>query len=391
MRQTGFFCQNISNYIVIAFADGMSASLAVGFVSFVFVVPLFCKVFEVFLRRRSTVGNLAKKSVVITGCDSGFGRLLALRTVALGMPTFATCKTEEGVRSLKQLLSDISPESSEKTWVLQLDVTSQSSVEEAYAFVRDNLGSSGVSQGLVGRQLALSLIFRVCKRNDYHIFYLAQLWALVNNAGILGVSLPDEWLTVDDYRQTMEVNFLGQIRTTQTFRPMLENSHGRMIFMSSVLGRVSTPLLGPYQTTKHALDSYVDMLRQELLCRNVFVSIVEPGFFTTNLTNGGDPLKSYIEEGRLGEKEAKEIAAYGSHKLFLDKFCSKRTELVTKAYEEAITSKYPRYRYTVGIDAFLFWIPLAYLPTWFALRMSAIVGKFFNVNVILEKKRAHSS
>ncbi|KFD51461.1 hypothetical protein M514_07674 [Trichuris suis] len=360
MRQTGFFCQNISNYIVIAFADGMSASLAVGFVSFVFVVPLFCKVFEVFLRRRSTVGNLAKKSVVITGCDSGFGRLLALRTVALGMPTFATCKTEEGVRSLKQLLSDISPESSEKTWVLQLDVTSQSSVEEAYAFVRDNLGSS-------------------------------ELWALVNNAGILGVSLPDEWLTVDDYRQTMEVNFLGQIRTTQTFRPMLENSHGRMIFMSSVLGRVSTPLLGPYQTTKHALDSYVDMLRQELLCRNVFVSIVEPGFFTTNLTNGGDPLKSYIEEGRLGEKEAKEIAAYGSHKLFLDKFCSKRTELVTKAYEEAITSKYPRYRYTVGIDAFLFWIPLAYLPTWFALRMSAIVGKFFNVNVILEKKRAHSS
>ncbi|CDW52295.1 17 beta hydroxysteroid dehydrogenase type 6 [Trichuris trichiura] len=362
---------------MIAAPNEMTVSLVIGFISFAFVVPLFCKMLEMFLRRRSTIGNLTKKAVFITGCDSGFGRLLALRTVALGMPTFAACKTEKGVQSLKQLLSDISPKSSEKAWVLQLDITSQSDVEEAYAFVRKNLGSS-------------------------------ELWALVNNAGILGVSLPDEWLTIDDYRQAMEVNFFGQIRVAQTFRPMLENSHGRMIFMSSVLGRVSAPLLGPYQTTKHALDSYVDMLRQELLCRNVFVSVMEPGFFTTDLTHRGDPLQLCIDQGRLSEKEAEEFAgkqlllilfllwnckllAYGSHKRFLEVLCSQKTEMVTRAYEEAITSKYPRYRYSVGLDAFLLWLPLAYAPTWFSLWLSAIVGKILDVNKILEKRRVHSS
>uniref|UniRef100_A0A5S6QYC3 Uncharacterized protein n=1 Tax=Trichuris muris TaxID=70415 RepID=A0A5S6QYC3_TRIMR len=337
----------------------MVASLIFGFIALGFVLPLFCKFVETFVRRRYTIEDLAKKSIIITGCDSGFGRLLALRMVTMGMPTFAACKTEEGVKSLRRLLTSVSPESIERTWVFQLDVTSQSSVEEAYQFVKNNLGSS-------------------------------KLWALVNNAGILGAALPDEWLTVDDYRHTMEVNFLGQIRMAQKFRPMLEKSHGRMIFMSSVFGRVSVPLLGPYQTTKHALDSYVDMLRQEMLCRNVFVSIMEPGFFETCLTNGNDPLQLCVKQGRLREEEAAEIDAYGSHKNFLTRFCSKKTDMVTNAYQEAITSKYPRYRYTVGLDAILFWMPFAYLPTWLALRMSAFTTKLFNVNSILEKRRVRS-
>jgi NAD(P)-dependent dehydrogenase (short-subunit alcohol dehydrogenase family) len=67
--------------------------------------------------------------------------------------------------------------------------------------------------------------------------YFVGVWALVNNAGALGQSGVDDWLEVDDFRFTLEVNVLGVIRCTHAFLPLLKLQQGRVVIMGSMVGR----------------------------------------------------------------------------------------------------------------------------------------------------------
>lgn len=78
------------------------------------------------------VGNFHKKYVVVTGCDSGFGRETALRLDSLGINVFATCLTSEGQAQL-------TASSSKRLTTLHLDVTNSEEIKKAFEFVAQNL------------------------------------------------------------------------------------------------------------------------------------------------------------------------------------------------------------------------------------------------------------
>src|SRR5690606_4755820 len=115
---------------------------------------------------------------------------------------------------------------------------------------------------------------------------------LVNNAGI-AVAGPMEFLPLDDLRRQFEVNVVGQVAMAQAFLPLLRERPGRLVFVGSVSGLVSSRLLGAYAASKFALEAVADAFRRELLPFKVRVSVVEPGRIATpiwqkSLTEGLD-------------------------------------------------------------------------------------------------------
>lgn len=79
--------------------------------------------------------------------------------------------------------------------------------------------------------------------------------------------------------QIAAVNLFGTMRTTKTFLPLIRKSQGRVVNVSSTLGRVVTPFLGVYCITKHGIEAYSDVLRLEMKRFNVKVCTIEPGNF----------------------------------------------------------------------------------------------------------------
>lgn len=93
------------------------------------------------------------------------------------------------------------------------------------------------------------------------LFCILGLWGLVCNAGVANVNAPDDWLNVDDYKSTAEVNAFGVIRTCQTFKPLIKKTKGRIVIITSVVGVFAPPALGPYTVSKYAAEAYADILR----------------------------------------------------------------------------------------------------------------------------------
>ncbi|XP_062975825.1 retinol dehydrogenase 7-like [Elgaria multicarinata webbii] len=279
-------------------------------------------------RERQTVENLREKYVFITGCSSGFGNKLARQLDARGLHVLAACRTQKGAEQLKTA-------SSERLKTTILDVTSTESVAAATAWVKSCIGNKG-------------------------------LWGLVNNAGIASPGCPNQWLTKDDFAKVINVNLLGLIDVTLHLLPLVKQAKGRVVNVASVMGRLACTG-GGYSPSKFGVEAFSDSLRRELLPFRVQVSIVEPGFFLT-------PIVQKIDEdfNTLWSRVPSDIREiYGKQyfddfrKLFqlFRKSSSKDLRLVTDCIEHALTSCYPRTRYSPGWDAKLFYIPVSYLPT----------------------------
>ncbi|XP_069757551.1 17-beta-hydroxysteroid dehydrogenase type 2-like isoform X2 [Narcine bancroftii] len=140
------------------------------------------------------------KTVLITGCDSGFGLALAKRLHSLGFHVFAMVLHEEGNggKVLKSFHSD-------RLVVIQMDVTNWAMVREVEKKIGKQLENKG-------------------------------LYALVNNAGILPCIGDIEIIPTDAYKQSMEVNFFGTVEVTKTFLPWIRRAKGRIVNISSPSG-----------------------------------------------------------------------------------------------------------------------------------------------------------
>ena len=104
---------------------------------------------------------------------------------------------------------------------------------------------------------------------------------LVNNAGYALVG-PLELIPDEDWERQYQTNVLGLVRVTRAFLPgMRERRRGRIVNVSSVAGRVTLPFFGPYNSTKHAVESISDSLRHELHPHGVDVVVIEPGAVKT--------------------------------------------------------------------------------------------------------------
>jgi NAD(P)-dependent dehydrogenase (short-subunit alcohol dehydrogenase family) len=104
---------------------------------------------------------------------------------------------------------------------------------------------------------------------------------LVNNAA-LGESGPLVEVPPERIRAVFETNVFATIYLTQAcLRAMIDRGHGTVVIVSSLGGRLSMPMLGPYVMTKFALEAAADALRMELLPFPVHVSLIEPGAYAT--------------------------------------------------------------------------------------------------------------
>ena len=115
------------------------------------------------------------------------------------------------------------------------------------------------------------------------IAFFGKVDILIHNGGISQRSyIRDTKMEV--YRKIMEVNYFGYVGLTQAILPhFVENQNGHFVVITSVLGKLSTPMRGAYSSSKHALYGFFDGLRAEYCNDNIKVSMIAPGFIRTNI------------------------------------------------------------------------------------------------------------
>ncbi|KAM9319494.1 retinol dehydrogenase 5 isoform 1-T2 [Gastrophryne carolinensis] len=294
-----------------------------------------------FLRDRQTISKVSDKHVFISGCDTGFGNLLAKRLSRKGFHVLAGCLTQAGADDLQKACP-----TGLKTTLL--DVTKAESIRKAVEWVKSEVGSKG-------------------------------LYGLVNNAGIANPIGPTEWMNLEDYRRVMEVNAFGTIGVTLAFLSLLKQGQGRIVNMASVLGRISANG-GGYCVSKYAVEAFSDSLRRDMQHFGVKVCIIEPGFFKTAVTNLDSIERSLKQLWDQMPPESRK--SYGDvyyqkymkvQRLIMNFICDADISKVPKCIEHALQARHPRTRYSPGWDAKLVWLPASYMPSFIVDAVLAFV------------------
>jgi len=269
-------------------------------------------------------------TALITGASTGIGEATTLRLAKAGWTVLAGVRGEDAGERLAAQAPD------GRVQPLTLDVTDFQQIREAAGRVSEL--SAGTGESSSGR-----------------------LDALVNNAGV-GYGGPLELIHPDDLRKQFDVNVLGQIAVTQALLPALRAAHGRIVFMSSVGGRVAMPFTAPYGASKHAIEAIGDALRVELASSNVQVALVEPGSVATPIWDKARESGEHLTVPPSLQK------AYGNVPAAMDKVLAdtaKRgvpAEQVAQTIERALTARRMRARYVVGRDARAMMIARRLLP-----------------------------
>jgi NAD(P)-dependent dehydrogenase (short-subunit alcohol dehydrogenase family) len=249
------------------------------------------------------------KTVLITGAGRGIGKATALKLAAEGWHVFAGVrKTADGEALVEASDGKITP--------VVLDVTRQEQIAAAAATLPETLD------------------------------------AIVNNAGI-AINEPIETITPEQLQRQFDVNVFGTISVTQAVLPKIRAAKGRIVFISSVSGRISTPWSGPYSGSKYALEGLVDALRMEVKPWGIGVSLVEPSATDTDIWGGVvDEFDEAIAGMTPEHQELYDKHARGMRKTL--KFMQKQTvpvEHVVKSVEKALNARRPKARYPVGIPS----------------------------------------
>lgn len=185
-----------------------------------------------------------RKTILITGASSGIGRATAIRLADEGHTVFAAARRTDRLEALAR-------ETSGTVVPVRLDVCDPVSVREAVATVAE--------------------------------YAPGGLDVLVNNAGY-ALTGPAETLSTEAVRAQYETNVIGLFDVTRAFLPqMRRNRRGRIVNVSSMLGRFTVPGSGAYGGTKHAVEALSDALRMELRQFGISVVVVEPGFTATEI------------------------------------------------------------------------------------------------------------
>ncbi|OCT80704.1 D-beta-hydroxybutyrate dehydrogenase, mitochondrial isoform X2 [Xenopus laevis] len=259
------------------------------------------------------------KAVLVTGCDSGFGFSLAKHLHGKGFTVFAGCLFKdkgEGVKELDSMKSD-------RMRTLQLNVVKPDEVDRGVEIIRENLKDP--EKGL---------------------------WGVVNNAGISTFG-EVEFTSMETYKEVAEVNLWGTVRVTKACLPLIRRAKGRVVNISSMLGRMANPARSPYCITKFGVEAFSDCLRYEMHPLGVKVSVVEPGNFIA-ATSLYSPEKIKAIGDKMWEELPEVIKNDYGRKYFDEKiarmntYCnsgSTDTSEVIDAITHALTASTPYTRY----------------------------------------------
>jgi NAD(P)-dependent dehydrogenase (short-subunit alcohol dehydrogenase family) len=252
------------------------------------------------------------RSVLVTGASTGIGRASALRLDASGWRVFAGVRDPADAESLREAASPrLAP--------VFLDVTEPDQI----AAVAEKVEQES-EDGLAG---------------------------LVNNAGV-AIPGPLETIPLEDFRRQLEVNLVAYVAMTQALLPQIRRAEGRVVFVSSIGGRMAFPFTGAYHASKFGTEAIGDVFRQELRPWGLRVSIVEPGSIDTPIWERGQRKGNEIEAKSPQTKFLYGEAIEKFRKLIED--TAERgipPEKVAKAIAHALESPRPKSRYLVGLDA----------------------------------------
>jgi len=189
-----------------------------------------------------------QKVALITGSSSGIGLLTALEFASHGYQVVATMRDLSRNDRLEQAAQSAGVR--DRLDLRRLDVTEFDAIPGVIeAIVRDH----------------------------------GRIDVLVNNAGFSVAGFGED-LSLDDYRHQFETNFFATIAMSKAVLPTMRRQHaGHIIQVASVAGRVGTPLLSAYCSSKHALEGFSESLRIETHSLGIRVVLVEPGAFDTDI------------------------------------------------------------------------------------------------------------
>jgi NAD(P)-dependent dehydrogenase (short-subunit alcohol dehydrogenase family) len=194
-----------------------------------------------------------RQVVLVTGSSAGFGKLFALTLARNDYIVFATMRdpAERNANNASEL-HEIAARESLPLHVLELDVTSDASLDRAVAAVLERCGRIDVA---------------------------------INNAGygIIGLG---EAVTVEQAQRLMDTNFFGAVRVNRAVLPSMRRQHsGLLLHISSGAGRLAIPAMGFYCASKFALEALAEAYRYELAGQGIDSVIVEPGAHQTSVFN----------------------------------------------------------------------------------------------------------
>lgn len=250
------------------------------------------------------------KSVLVTGANSGIGLATVLELAGAGYEVIGTVRSA----AKADTVAAAAAERGVTVQTIELDVTDADSC------------TAGMAE--------------VARRTD------GGPWAVVNNAGYVQAGAVED---IDDalVRAQLETNLVAPMRIARLALPaMRARGEGRIVNISSVAGRMSTPLMGWYCASKHGLEAVTDALRMEVEPDGIRVILVEPGMFGTDIwTAAQSDQFPPPSTARYAAAYARSDSLSGQSKRLPDPVWVARTVRV------ALSNPLPMARYLIGADA----------------------------------------
>lgn len=250
--------------------------------------------------------NNDSRVALVTGASAGIGKQLVRRLLREGWTVYGAARRVEQ-------MADIAAEGAR---VLRMDVADEASM------------TSGVQQLLAAE---------------------GRIDALVNNAGYGSYGALED-VDIDEGRRQFEVNVFGAMRLTQLVLPhMRAQRSGTIVNITSMGGKLHTPLGGWYHGTKFALEALSDCLRMEVAPFGIDVVVIEPGGIATEW---GAIAADHVEAtSGTGPYAAQAKAVAGSLRSEANANRNSPPSVIADAIAKAVTARRPRTRYAVGFGA----------------------------------------
>ncbi|SEN20203.1 SDR family oxidoreductase [Lihuaxuella thermophila] len=250
---------------------------------------------------------MQKPVAFLTGTSSGFGLLASLALAKSGYYVVASMRNPDKQKALSDAIQQQKIKDIE---IVELDVT-------RHEQVTSTLGS------VIGR--------------------LGRIDVLVNNAGYAEGGFVED-LSIEDFRRQFDTNFFGLVTVTKAVLPhMRERRKGKIINISSISGKVGFPALSPYVSSKHAVEGFSESLRLEMLPYGVYVSLIEPGSYQTEIWR-----KGLRQAGKTAHSPyQKELAKISDQVQKISENAGKPEEVADLIVQVA-NAKHPKLRYPVG-------------------------------------------